>query len=98
MAVSTEVIDLEREQAEAERLASRYRLKFVKLEDSQIDYSLIQQLPVDLMLRHRFVPLRTETGQIVIAMADPSDFPLIDELRMQLNTPVKVEVATWSAN
>lgn len=97
MAVSTEVIDQEREQAEAERLASRYRLKFVKLEDGQIDYSLIAHLPVDLMLRHRFVPLRTENGHIVIAMADPSDFLLTDELRMQLNTPIKVEVATWSA-
>jgi type IV pilus assembly protein PilB len=34
---------------------------------------------------------------MVIAMADPSDFQLVDELRMQLNTSVKVEVATWSA-
>ncbi len=96
MAVSTEVIDQERLVAEAERLAARYRLRFVKLEDSQIDYSLINQLPVDLMLRHRFVPLRNENGYIVIAMADPSDLPLIDELRMQLGVPVKVEVATWS--
>ena len=48
------------------------------------------------MLRHRFVPLRSENGHIVIAMADPSDLPLIDELRMQLGAPVKVEVATWS--
>ncbi len=96
MAVSSEVIDQSVMIAEAERLATRYRLRFVRLEDSQIDYSLINQLPVDLMLRHRFVPVRSENGHVVIAMADPSDFPLVDELRMQLGAPVKVEVATWS--
>jgi type IV pilus assembly protein PilB len=85
----------EREAAAA--LADRYRLNFIQLEDSPVDYSLVQALPVDLMLRNKFVPVRRENGHMVIAMADPSDLMLLDELKAQLRVSLKVEVATWSA-
>jgi type IV pilus assembly protein PilB len=92
-----EQIDEQAERANAERLAQRYRLNLVKLEDHAVDYALVQSLPVDLMLRHRFVPLRRENGHLVIAMADPSDFMLIDELKVQLGLEIKAEVATRTA-
>ncbi|MGH9935063.1 MAG: GspE/PulE family protein, partial [Blastocatellia bacterium] len=85
------------ERETAERLAARYRLNFVQLEDCPVDYSLVQSLPVDLMLRNKFVPLRRENGHMVIAMADPSDLMLLDELKAQLRVSLKVEVATGSA-
>jgi type IV pilus assembly protein PilB len=96
MATSTENIDqLVNESAQGANLARRYRLKFLdKIEDVAVDYELVHSLPVDLMLRHRFVPLRRENGHIVIAMADPSDLPLLDELRVSLQMPIRVEVAT----
>ena len=49
------------------------------------------------MLRNKFVPVRRENGHMVIAMADPSDLMLLDELKAQLRVSLKVEVATWSA-
>jgi type IV pilus assembly protein PilB len=85
----------EREAAIA--LAERYRLNFIPLEDYPVDYSLVQALPVDLMLRNKFVPVRRENGHMVIAMADPSDLMLLDELKAQLRVSLKVEVATGSA-
>src|SRR6266498_4403312 len=85
----------EREAAVA--LAERYRLNYMPLEDYPVDYSLVQALPVDLMLRNKFVPVRRENGHMVIAMADPSDLMLLDELKAQLHVSLKVEVATWSA-
>jgi type IV pilus assembly protein PilB len=96
MAASEQTIkDSERDIAVA--MAERYRLKFIQLEDSPVDYSLVQALPVDLMLRNKFVPVRRENGHMVIAMADPSDLMLLDELKAQLRVSLKVEVATWSA-
>src|SRR5215510_3010854 len=89
--------DGEAERAMAERLAERYRLNFIQLENYPVDYSLVQSLPVDLMLRNKFVPLRRENGHMVIAVADPSDLMLLDELKAQLRVSLKVEVATWSA-
>ena len=85
----------EREAAIA--LAERYRLSFIPLEDYPVDYSLVQALPVDLMLRNKFVPVRRDNGHMVIAMADPSDLMLLDELKAQLRVSLKVEVATWNA-
>jgi len=97
MAAATEHLEQVAERESAERLADRYRLGFVDLEKAPIDYALIQSLPIDLMLRHKFVPLRRENGFMVIAMADPSDLLLLDEMKAQLKAPLKVEVATSAA-
>ena len=97
MATATEPINQPSERDVAERLASRYRLNFIQLENYPVDYGLVQSLPVDLMLRNKFVPLRRENGHMVIAMADPSDLMLLDELKAQLRVSLKVEVATATA-
>ena len=97
MAAAAEQINQTVEKANAERLAQRYRLNYVNLDKTPVDYALVQSLPVDLMLRNKFVPLRRENGHLVIAMADPSDLLLLDELKAQLRAPIKVEVTTWSA-
>jgi type IV pilus assembly protein PilB len=97
MAVASEQINQTIERDAAERLAQRYRLDFINLESYPVDYALVQSLPIDLMLRNKFVPLRRDNGHMVIAMADPSDLLLLDELKAQLRAPLKVEVATWSA-
>src|SRR6266700_7407684 len=77
---------------EAKQLARRYRLPFVNLlppdGESPIDYSLLSELPVDLMVRHQFVPLRRENGKLHIAMADPTDLDLLDDLSGALRTRI----------
>jgi type II secretory ATPase GspE/PulE/Tfp pilus assembly ATPase PilB-like protein len=85
------------EQTEARRRAERYRLEFVDLEQFQIDHDLFRSIPAELMLRYHFVPYRREGAALVIVVADPSDLPTIDELALQLATPLKVRVATPSA-
>ncbi|MBO0721916.1 MAG: pilus assembly protein PilB, partial [Blastocatellia bacterium] len=97
MAVASEQINQLAEHETAERLARRYRRRFVNLENYPVDYSLVQSLPIDLMLRNKFVPLRRENGGLVIAMADPSDLSLLDELSANLREVLQVEVATASA-
>ncbi len=97
MAETVEQIDLAEEREVAGKLALRYRLPFVALEEYPVDYALVQSLPVDLMLRNKFIPLRRDNGHLVLAMADPSDLLLLDELRGQLRTQLKVEVATLTA-
>ena len=48
----------------AKELARRYRLPFVDLlppdRESPIDYNLFTEVPVDLMVRHQFVPLKRD--------------------------------------
>ncbi|HEX8708712.1 MAG TPA: GspE/PulE family protein [Pyrinomonadaceae bacterium] len=86
---------------EARGLALRYRLPYVDLlpptGDSPIDYALLTELPVDLMVRHQFVPLRREGKRLHIAMADPTDLEKLDELAGALHARLVPHVATAGA-
>ncbi len=86
---------------EAKVLARRYRLPYVDLlppeGDSPIDYALLGEIPVDLMVRHQFVPLRREGKRLHIAMADPTDLERLDELASALHARVVPHVATAGA-
>src|SRR6516162_10171027 len=83
------------ERGQAEDLARRYRCEFVDLKNFHIQHELFRKIKVDLMFRYNFVPLReTQDGCMVIAMADPSDLPLIDEIRGHLARRIVIKVAT----
>jgi type IV pilus assembly protein PilB len=89
--------DAAREMAHARALAERYRLEFVDMETFRIDQELFRAIPADLMLRYGFVPSRREGRSLVIVVSDPTDLPMIDELAVQLATPLKVTVGAPSA-
>ncbi len=68
------------EQAQARQLALRYRCEFVDLRETHIDHDLFQTVPVELMFRYNFVPLRIQGETLEIALADPRNLNLVDEL------------------
>jgi type IV pilus assembly protein PilB len=82
---------------QARRLAERYRLDFLDMDEFRIDQELFRSIPADLMLRYGFVPSRREGKAIVIVVSDPSDLPMIDELSVLLGTPIRVMVGARSA-
>jgi type IV pilus assembly protein PilB len=85
------------EVAQARRLAERYRLEFVDMDAFHIDNALFRSIPAELMLRYGFVPHRREGASLVIVISDPTNLPMIDELSLQLATPLKVTVGAASA-
>ncbi|MCC7123311.1 MAG: hypothetical protein IT178_00570, partial [Acidobacteria bacterium] len=85
------------ETQQARRLAERYRLDFLDMNEFRIDQELFRSIPADLMLRYGFVPSRREGKSLVIVVSDPTDLPMIDELSVLLGTPVKVMVGSRSA-
>src|SRR6188508_1284991 len=89
--------DVARELAHARALAERYRLDFVDMAMFRIDQDLFRSIPADLMLRYGFVPMRREGRSLVIVVSDPTDLPMIDELAVQLATPLKVTVGAPAA-
>ena len=78
----------------AQQLAQRYRCQFINLADYKIDHELFRSIPVDLMFRYNFVPLHGENGTLDIAMADPSQLMMIDEVSLLLDKRLVVHVAT----
>ncbi|MBE3072338.1 MAG: type II/IV secretion system protein, partial [Acidobacteria bacterium] len=87
----------EEEVAHARRLAQRYGLEFVDLEQFRIDHDLFRSIPADMMLRYGFVPYRREGKSLAIVVSDPTDLPMIDELALLLQTPLRVTVGPRSA-
>jgi type II secretory ATPase GspE/PulE/Tfp pilus assembly ATPase PilB-like protein len=85
------------EVAHAQKLAERYRLEYVDMDDFRIDQELFRSIPADLMLRYGFVPYRREGKSLVIVVSDPTDLPMIDELSVVLNSPLRVTVGAPSA-
>jgi type IV pilus assembly protein PilB len=89
--------DPEQEIEQARQAAARYRCEFVDLKSIRIDPDLFHSVPVDLMFRYNFVPLAGENGTTLdIAVADPRNLNLLDELSILLNRKLRVRVATLS--
>src|SRR5438046_8484159 len=92
----TRIQDHAAELAQAQSLAARYRCEYVDLREGSIDHELFRSIPVDLMFRYNCVPLHAQNGSLDIALADPRNLGLIDELALLLNKKLRVKVATLS--
>jgi type IV pilus assembly protein PilB len=81
---------------QAKTMAARYRCEYVDLREASIDHDLFRSIPVDLMFRYNFVPMQAQNGTLEIALSDPQNLNLIDELTLLLNKKLRVKVATLS--
>ncbi len=90
------LLDPAAETAEAQAIATRYRCEYVDLRVASIDHDLFRSIPVDLMFRYNFVPMRAQNGTLDIALADPRNLNMIDELALLLNKKLRIKVATLS--
>jgi type IV pilus assembly protein PilB len=84
------------ERDEARRLAGRYRCPFIDLREQRIDPELFRSIPAEMMFRYNFVPIEGHDGTLAVAMADPSQLQLIDELSLLLGKRLQIRVATTS--
>src|SRR6202043_2370767 len=76
--------DPQGEREKSRRLAERYRCGFVDLFEQRIDPELFRSIPAELMFRFNFVPMEAQGRALVIAVADPSQVLLSDELGLLL--------------
>ncbi len=74
------LVDPLAEAQQARAMAARYRSEYVDLHETAIDHDLFRSIPVDLMFRYNFVPIQARDGTLEIALADPRNLTLIDEL------------------
>src|ERR1700752_561587 len=85
------ITDLER----AQDVARRYRCEFIDLRNFQLHHDLFEKVPVELMFRYKFVPLEeTGEGKLAIAIADPSQLMMIDEISLLLKQRIITKVST----
>jgi type IV pilus assembly protein PilB len=84
------------EREQARRLAERYRCPLIDLREQRIDPELFRSIPAEMMFRYNFVPLESHDATLVIALADPSQLHLTDELSLLLGKRLQIKVATGS--
>ena len=83
--------------AKAQDIARRYRCQFVDLHNFQLHHDLFKKISPHLMFRYSFVPLEeTEDGRLAIAIADPSQLMMIDEISLLLGKRIITKVATYA--
>nr|MBA3334693.1 type II/IV secretion system protein [Acidobacteriota bacterium] len=89
------------EVVDAKQMALRYRLPYIDLlppdKESPISYEELASIPVDLMLRNQFVPLKRDGRNLHVGMADPTNLERLDELENVLNVRIVPYVATAGA-
>jgi type IV pilus assembly protein PilB len=78
----------------AKSLAYQHGVKFVNLFNYIIDPRFFETISYELMDRYQFVPYQEEGGRLVIAVSDPTNIIMVDELELLLNRPLNVCVTT----
>src|SRR6201987_1419265 len=94
--IATPLANPQDERAHAELLAARYRAEFVDLKNFRIQHDLLRTVPVELMFRYNFVPIEARPDALVIAVSDPSQLMVLDEIAGLLGQRIIPRVATLS--
>ncbi|HET7480223.1 MAG TPA: ATPase, T2SS/T4P/T4SS family [Rubrobacteraceae bacterium] len=78
----------------ARALAKVQNVEYVDLSKESLDPDLISLIAEDVLLRHGAVPLRAESGRLIVAMADPGDTEARSDLTISAGHPVTPVVAS----
>ncbi len=80
----------------ARALAERLGLPYDPLDEFHVDPELFRTIPVEVMLRYQFLPLRSDAEVLHVVMADPSNVVNVNEVELSLAR--SLEVAVGPAN
>ncbi|HYA48830.1 MAG TPA: GspE/PulE family protein [Burkholderiales bacterium] len=92
-----EIANLREEERTTRKLAERYHVPTINLENEVLDRNLVQSIPVEFLHRLNFVPLEDAGDVMRIAVADPSDIAGIDAIEAFLGKKVQVYAASKRA-
>lgn len=65
-----------------------------KIDVDGIPIDLIHHLPISYAKQNEVLPIRRDHGRIIVAIADPTNFHALDELRLLMNAEVKPVIAS----
>ncbi len=76
-------------------LAQSQNLPFIDLDSIDLDYSLIQKVPLSHLKKYTAIPVFEDPLSISIALRDPLDIQATESIqRLFINKPIKLAVAT----
>jgi len=75
-------------------LAKFCDLKYVTPSKMDIPEDLVQKVPARFVTHYNFVPIREQNGTIVVAVSDPLNAQLLDDIRLVLKRRIEPVVTT----
>jgi len=64
-----------------------------KLDEKDLDPALVSRIPINFAKQFRVIPLGMRDGSIEVAVADPLDTTVLDQVRLSLHAPITPVVA-----
>ena len=74
-------------------LSLQYRVPAVELSETEIDPKILKLVPADFASKHLILPLRRVGRTLTVAMANPTDLSVIDDLKFVTRFDVDAVVA-----
>jgi type II secretion system protein E len=75
-------------------VARKLGLEYVPEIDRDVDSAILAQVPSEFAMRHQVLPLRQEDHTLIVAMANPFDVTVLDDLRLLTSRDVRALVAS----
>lgn len=77
-----------------EILSKQLNIPYIRLKAIDIDTSLIEKVPAKFASHYKIMPIEFKGNLITIAMTDPLDIRILDDLRLLLGLEVKAVLAS----
>lgn len=77
-------------------LSNQYGLPVVNIDDYQIDGELIKIVPKEICVKHTLIPINRAGNSLVIAVADPSNIFVMDDIKFLTGYNVERVLASYS--
>jgi type IV pilus assembly protein PilB len=77
-------------------LSAHLGTPIARLQDGDVDPEIARSLPEDFARRHVVIPLRRDNGHLAVAMGDPSNLPVMNDIRLITGLPVAPYIASPS--
>lgn len=78
-----------------EAVAKKMGVEYRKLDDLEVSENILSIYPEDLARHTRSIPLSIENGVLHIAMEDPANISLIDQVQLFTNYPIEVFLTSY---
>jgi len=74
-------------------VAMYFKLPFLRVAAADVDERTLALLPMDYCKTKKVLPLRKSEHGVVVALSDPADIFLIDDIKRRIDGPIKLAVA-----
>jgi type IV pilus assembly protein PilB len=78
-------------------LAKQFSLPFVDLTKSKPATAVIESVPADIAITYSVLPVKRTANGVILAVADPTNMAVVDQLRFDLGTEIQLAMAAPDA-